>query len=121
MMAKKYKQSDLWKKPNLDNLNVTDAEKAIAAKYTRIQPTCCEGLPEAHNALLVVNHQSFIITKYCADTVHDASVHCLQFAKAMLVVIQQEREEAAVQMLDSRAIPGRRSGEENEEAEAGQI
>lgn len=55
----------------------------IMEKYTRVSPCVVEGEPDAHNAFLVVDNQSFCITSLACDTKEEASWMCWMLAKAL--------------------------------------
>ena len=79
--------SDLFefKKPDLSSFkDVTDEERRVAERWTRIRPIVCGDLPDAHTAWLVVEHQSFCITCPSTDDAQSASCFCLMLAKALI-------------------------------------
>jgi hypothetical protein len=81
-----------WQPADLTGLEATDAEQAVAAKYTRIQPCITDGWPDAHTAWLVVEHQSFRFGYTVFETAKEASAYCWLLAKALLRVIELEAD-----------------------------
>ena len=68
----------------------TEIEAELMRRYTKIQHTVCRDIPDAHNAYLVVNQQSFHVNGIVAyDTAVEASWSCWMLAKAIKTIIKE--------------------------------
>jgi len=88
MKIKQYRYRQM--KPKVTFKDATKAEKALAAKYTRIRKVGKEYLP-----MLVVGVQCFWLEPRRCNK-EEASWVCWMMAKALLAVVLQKRDEIAI-------------------------
>ena len=68
----------------------TERERSMASRYAAIRPVVMKGWPDAHNAYLVVDQQSFCVSPLGVDTAEEAAWQCWQLSAALCRLVDQQ-------------------------------